>query len=142
MVAELSPEVRAFIISSRIGRLATADHNGSPHVIPVCYVYDSGNIYTPLDSKTKRVALLQLKRVRNIAVNPRVALVIDRYSEDWSQLAYVLVQGVADLLEPGRELDAVETALREKYPQYSEIQKQRFSMLRIEIEKVARWGRL
>lgn len=142
MVAELSPEVRAFIISSRIGRLATADPNGSPHVIPVCYVYDAGNIYTPLDAKPKRVPPLQLKRVRNITANPRVALVIDRYSEDWNQLAYVLVQGVADLLQPGRELDAAETVLREKYPQYSQIQNQQFSMLRIEIEKVASWGRL
>src|SRR5213076_2604807 len=49
----------------------------------------------------KRVAPERLRRIRNILENPRVALVIDRYSDDWSELAYLLIQGTATLLPPG-----------------------------------------
>ena len=81
--------------------MATADAEGAPHVVPVCYAFDGSSIYSALDLKPKRVSTHRLKRVRNIAANPRVALVIDDYSEEWSALRYVLVRGSAEVMEAG-----------------------------------------
>src|SRR6266581_8749571 len=89
-----------FVHSQRVARLATADANGNPHVIPVCYAFDGTRFFTPLDEKPKRVAASKLRRVRNIEARPEVALVIDQYDDDWSRLGYVLVQGRAELLQP------------------------------------------
>lgn len=140
MTAEVSPETRAFIDGHRVGRLATADAGGVPHVVPVCYAYDGRHIYSALDLKAKRVAARRLKRVRNIADNPRVALVIDDYDEDWDVLAYVLLHGTADVLEDGPDRMHGETLLRKKYPQYQELLEEGCTVLRIDPENVVVWG--
>src|SRR2546430_17050206 len=98
--ATLTGPEAAFVHAQRVARLATADADGIPHVIPVCYAFDGEHFYTPLDEKPKRVAGSKLRRVRNIQARPEVALVIDQYDDDWSRLGYVLVQGRAELLAP------------------------------------------
>jgi PPOX class probable F420-dependent enzyme len=114
-----TPNQLAFLHTQRAGRLATATSEGAPHVIPVCYTCDGANLYIALDSKPKRVAPERLRRIRNILENPRVALVIDRYSDDWSQLAYLLIQGTAVLVQPDTaEHSRAITLLRERYVQY------------------------
>ena len=140
MTADVSPETRAFIDGHRVGRLATADAGGTPHVVPVCYAYDGRYIYSALDLKAKRVAARRLKRVRNIETNPRVALVIDEYDEDWDVLAYVLVHGTAEVLEGGPDRAHGATLLREKYPQYRELLEEGCTVLRIDPERVVVWG--
>src|SRR5260370_19405724 len=65
----------AFVHSQRVARLATADAEGKPHVIPVCYAFDGTYFYTPLDEKPKRVSESKLRRGRNIAARPVGALV-------------------------------------------------------------------
>lgn len=109
----------AFLAAQRVGHLATADTAGSPSVIPVCYAYDQAALYIALDTKPKRVAPTQLKRVRNILANPAVAVVIDRYDEDWTHLAYLLVRGRAALLlsEDATHASAI-ALLRARYAQY------------------------
>ena len=138
----MEPGVSDFIAAHHVAHLATADAKGAPHVVPVCYAFDGRHIYSALDLKPKRVAALQLKRVRNIAANPRVALVIDDYSEDWSALAYVLVQGEAQILESGEERAGAESTLREKYPQYTELLEQGCVVLKITPERITSWGRI
>ena len=96
----LTPAQMTFAEAQRTGHLATADRAGRPHVVPVCYAHDGASFYVALDAKPKRVAHAQLKRVRNILANPQAALVIDRYSDDWGALAYLLLRGVAALLPP------------------------------------------
>src|SRR5262245_12051380 len=96
-----SDQQLAFLSAQRAGRLATASHDGAPHVIPVCYACDGTSLYIALDTKPKRVAPQRLRRVRNILENARVALVVDHYSDDWSELAYLLIQGTAALVPPG-----------------------------------------
>ena len=91
-----------FIQQQRVARLATADAEGHPHVVPVCYAFDGARFYIPLDEKPKRVAAIQLKRVRNIEARPEVSLVIDRYDDDWSQLAYVQVAAQRRITGAGR----------------------------------------
>ncbi len=103
---------------SRVARLATVDERGYPHLVPVCYATDGRAFYSALDAKPKRVPPERLRRVRNIAANPRVALLFDHYEEDWRRLRYVMVQGRAELLAAGPEREAARGLLRDKYPQY------------------------
>ncbi len=116
-LAKLDAEARSLLEDGRVGRLATADAESAPHVIPVCYAVRDGRIYSIVDEKPKRTT--RLARLRHIEANPNVALVVDRYNEDWSALAWVLVRGEASVLdgdEPshGRAVEA----LRAKYEQY------------------------
>ena len=99
----LSPRESAFLVRQRVARLATADAASAPHVVPVCFAYDGRGVFIALDEKPKDVPATRLKRVRNMLENPSVALVADRYAEDWSLLAFVMVRGRAELLEPGAE---------------------------------------
>src|SRR5262245_31098333 len=106
-----------FVQRQRVARLATADVEGRPYVVPVCYAFDGARFYTPLDEKPKRVAARQLKRVRNIAARPEVSLVIDRYDDDWSQLAWLQIAGRAELLLPEiTDHTQAVALLRERYP--------------------------
>lgn len=133
----------AFLASQRAGRLATADASGAPHVIPVCYACDGAQMYIALDAKPKRVDPTQLKRVRNILANPQVALVIDRYSDDWSQLAYLLIQGTANLIAPGGPAHAEAVALlRSRYPQYLTMPIDEQPAIAIAPTRIVAWGAL
>ena len=139
----LSPEQTAFLVGRRVARLATSDGSGEPHVIPVCFAYSSGSIYIALDEKPKDVPATRLKRVRNILKNPSVALVADRYAEDWNLLAFVMVRGRAELLEPGTEEHAgAVRLLRGKYHQYEKMKIEENPVIAIRPSKVASWGAL
>ena len=121
--------------------MATADAHGAPHVVPICYAFDGSSVYSALDLKAKRVAALRLKRVRNIESNPRAALVIDDYSEDWAGLRYVLLRGAAQVLPDGPERDRAEAMLRRKYPQYADLLEEGCAILKIAPSSVTSWGR-
>lgn len=114
----LPPWAAALLRESRVARLGTADAAGQPLVVPVCYAFDGRACFSALDAKPKRVAAGALRRVRNIAANPRVSLVVDRWDEDWSKLLWVIVEGRAELLMAGAERAAAVDLLREKYAQY------------------------
>ncbi|GAC1344644.1 MAG: TIGR03668 family PPOX class F420-dependent oxidoreductase [Ktedonobacteraceae bacterium] len=131
----------AFVYSQRVARLATADAEGNPHVIPVCYAFDGASFFTPLDEKPKRVAGSKLRRVRNIEARHEVALVIDRYDDDWSRLGYVLVQGRAEMLPPGDEVHAhALVLLRARYVQYRTMELEKYAVIAIMPERVVSWG--
>src|SRR5713226_4657585 len=104
MPLDIDEDTKEFIRKHRVARLATADIDGQPAVIPICYVFDGELIYTPIDEKPKSVEASSLKRARNIQTNPRVALVIDDYSEDWSKLIYVLIIGNAEIISPSENV--------------------------------------
>jgi PPOX class probable F420-dependent enzyme len=107
-----------FISEQRVARMATVDASGQPSVIPIVYAFDGAALFTPLDAKPKRVAATQLQRVRNIQANPNVAVIIDSYSEDWGQLAWVHVRGQARIITSGDDYTAAVALLHAKYPQY------------------------
>jgi len=141
--AVLTPEQTAFLVRQRVARLATAGGGGEPHVVPVCYACAPGALYVALDEKPKDVPPTRLKRVRNILENPRVALVADRYAEDWSLLAYVMVRGRAELLEAGAEEHAAAVRLlRGKYQQYERMKIEENPVIAIRPERAASWGAL
>jgi len=119
MILPFSPWQLALMRAGRVAHLATVAEAGRPHVLPVVYACDDERIYTPLDGKPKRVALERLRRVRDIRANSSVALVVDRYSEDWGQLAWVQVRGRAEILSEGALYDMGVALLQAKYPQYA-----------------------
>ena len=137
----LSPDAEAFVRAARVGRLASVDGRGRPHVVPVCFVYAEGVVYSVLDEKPKRVADHELRRVRNIRANPSVQLLVDHYEEDWRRLAYVQLRGSADLLETGPEHAAALRLLRAKYPQYVAMALEGRPVIRIAVERATSWGR-
>ena len=131
-----------FIQHHRIGRLATADATGVPHVIPVCFVCAENNIYVTVDEKPKTLAPKTLKRLRNIAENTNVAMVVDKYEEDWSRLAWVLLRGHAKILANGNEHTLAQELLRGRYPQMLEMKLQSLPVIAIRLTKVTSWGNL
>ena len=138
----LTPKQTTFLVRQRVARLATASGSGEPHAIPVCFAFDGRLIHTALDEKPKNVPPTRLKRVRNILENPNVALIADRYSEDWDHLAYVMVRGHAGLVEPGtEEHTAAVRLLRGKYHQYERMRMEA-PVISIRPERVASWGAL
>ena len=142
MSAELSAAAAELLRESRVARLGTADREGQPLVVPVCYVFDGRACFSAIDAKPKRVAPRALRRVRNIADNPRVSLVVDRYDEDWSQLCWVIVQGRADILGEGPERALAVDLLRAKYPQYRAMGLDRDTaiVIRISPERTTFWS--
>ena len=114
----LPPDVRTFVEQRRVAHLATADAQGRPHAVPIVYALEASHLYFALDAKPKSVRPERLRRVRNIAQNPRVAVIVDDYREDWRRLAYVLLEGDAAVLPPGAEKDRALALLRAKYRQY------------------------
>ncbi|MBM3219258.1 MAG: TIGR03668 family PPOX class F420-dependent oxidoreductase [Candidatus Rokubacteria bacterium] len=105
------------LATARVARLATADRAGQPLVVPVCYAFVDGRIYSAVDAKPKRTR--ELRRLRDIADNPRVSLVVDVWDEDWARLAWVLVEGTAGILTTDLERTPALAALVAKYPQYA-----------------------
>jgi PPOX class probable F420-dependent enzyme len=138
--AELGAEERTFAEGQRVGRLATADAAGMPHVVPICYAVVGDKFYFVVDEKPKR-SRRGLKRLRNIAANAQVALVMDHYDENWSRLAFLLVQGQAALVTDPSEYAAGLEALRRRYPQYRSmaLQFEQHPMVRITLRRHHLW---
>ncbi len=106
-----------FVRGARVARLATAAATGQPLVVPICFALVDGRIYSAVDAKPKRTR--DLRRLRNVAENPQVSLVIDVWDEDWTNLAWVIVEGTAGILTTDLERAPALAALVAKYPQYA-----------------------
>ena len=106
----LSDMERLFLKNRRVAHLATADRDAAPHVVPVCFEMCNDTLYVTIDAKPKRSLSTPLKRLKNIAQNPAVAVVVDRYEEDWGQLGWVMLRGHAEILIDGREHDQAQAA--------------------------------
>ena len=136
-------EERRFIERARVGRLATADADGPPHAVPICFALVGASVVTPIDEKPKDAPPIELRRVRDIEANPYVSLVVDRWSEDWDDLGWVQVRGRASLVDAdgAGHWEAI-TALRGKYDQYEDHALEERPLVRIEPGHVVSWGRL
>jgi PPOX class probable F420-dependent enzyme len=147
----LSPPELDFLVAARTAVLATIDGGGLPRLVPICFVVTESPrllLHSPLDEKPKRVVdPHDLERVRDILERPVVELLIDRWSEDWSRLGWLRLQGIAELVEPDDAAVAHEhatavAALREKYPQYESHSLEDRPMIRIAVERSRSWGNL
>jgi PPOX class probable F420-dependent enzyme len=138
----LSDGVRRFLAHQRIAHLATANRRAIPHVVPVCFAILERTLYITIDEKPKRVPSLALKRMRNIAENPAVAVVVDRYDEDWSRLGWVMLHGHAEILSQGTEHRNAQALLRSRYPQLGAKEIAMYPVIAVRIERTTSWGNL
>lgn len=136
----LSQLERSFLATKRVGHLATANARGIPHVVPVCFAVVGDSAYITIDEKPKGAA--PLKRVRNILENPAVALVVDRYDEDWTRLGWVMLRGRGGILESGDEHDQAQALLRARYAQLRAMRIEGLPVIAIRIERATSWGNL
>ena len=136
----LGRKILSFIRSARIAHFATADRSGQPHAVPICFVFDDKYFYSPIDEKPKRTAPAKPKRLRNIAENPQVSLVIDHYDENWSKLAYVLITGAARVMQRGQRHRRAVTLLRRKYSQYRTMAIDRRPVIVIKPKRITGWS--
>ena len=138
----LTGQARYFLDHHRVARFATADPGGQPHIVPICYAVSGDSVYFTIDEKPKRLTDKPLKRIRNLQQNPHVALVVDRYDEDWTRLGWVMVQGKAALLDNGEEHSKAQRLLKARYPQLDEMQISELPVIAIRIKRVVSWGNL
>jgi PPOX class probable F420-dependent enzyme len=92
-------EARERFAAARVARLATADAQGQPHLVPVVFAVEADTVYVAVDQKPKRTTAL--RRLANVRANPQVAMLVDHYDdEDWTALWWVRADGMGRVLEP------------------------------------------
>jgi PPOX class probable F420-dependent enzyme len=144
----LTPVDRRLLLESRSATLATLDPNGRPRLVPCCFAPDPerDRLWTPIDEKPKRSSdPRQLGRVADLTAWPAVSLLVDRWSEDWSKLAWLRLHGTATLLEPDEpgvlpERGLAIDLLRERYPQYRDHDLEWRPIIAVQITAAIRWA--
>jgi nitroimidazol reductase NimA-like FMN-containing flavoprotein (pyridoxamine 5'-phosphate oxidase superfamily) len=109
----LPAEVKQYLGEAPVCRIATVRPEGQPHVIPVCPAFDGvATVYVDLDPHSVTANALRHE--------PRVAVLIDDYFDDWSKLRKVLLRCTAEPVV-GDEQAAAWALIRSKFPQYATI---------------------
>ena len=109
-------EMRHRIKTAMVARLATIGPDARPHIVPITFAPTDGSLYFAVDQKPKRTRNLQ--RLRNIAANPAVSVLVDHCEDDWSSLWWVRVDGTARIVEEGPEFGEAISLLSARYEQY------------------------
>jgi PPOX class probable F420-dependent enzyme len=104
------------LAAARVARLATTDHDGRPHLVPIVFALDGDTLYSAVDRKPKRSTTL--RRIENARVRPDVTVLVDHYEDDWSRLWWIRLRGRARILDEGDEREHALELLAAKYPQY------------------------
>jgi PPOX class probable F420-dependent enzyme len=131
-------EARNRFAGARVARLATTDADKHPHLVPIVFALAGEAVYSAVDTKPKRTTAL--RRLANVAANPRVAVLVDHYDEDWRTLWWVRADGSARVLD-GKELEGRQALalLVERYPQYRD-QPPPGPVLAIDVERWSSWS--
>jgi PPOX class probable F420-dependent enzyme len=120
-----------------VGRLGLLDDGGHPRVLPVTYALHDGALWSAVDDKPKRRPGEDLARVRFLRRDPRAALTVDRYDDDWARLAWVQVLGRVAIV-PAPEAGGALAALAARYPSYR-ARPPAGPLLRLDPERVLHW---
>jgi PPOX class probable F420-dependent enzyme len=119
--------MRRRVREARVARLATVTVDRRPHVVPCCFTLDDGDrtapaagdddvVYSAVDAKPK--STFALRRLANLRAHPHAALLVDDYSDDWTALWWVRLDGAGRVIEAGPERDRAVALLAAKYGQY------------------------
>jgi PPOX class probable F420-dependent enzyme len=128
-------EARARFAAARVARLATADADGRPHLVPICFALAGDTVYSAVDD-VKPKATRRLRRLANVAANPAVSLLADHYDDDWSRLWWVRADGRGRVLEDAPEAIAL---LAARYEQYR-VAPPAGPVLAVEVERWSGWS--
>ena len=123
---------------ARVAHLATVRADGRPHVAPIVFAVEGERVFSIVDAKPKRSP--QMLRLRNIAGEPRVSLLVDHYDEDWRALWWVRADGIATVVESGPDRDRAIRLLFDKYRQYGEWSTPIGAAMVIHIERWSSWA--
>jgi PPOX class probable F420-dependent enzyme len=124
--------------AERVARLATADVQGQPHLVPIVFAVAGEVIYSVVDGKPKRSPLL--RRLDNIAHNPLVSALVDRYDDDWDQLWWARADGRARIIDLDTpEATAALAELTRRYPQYRE-QRPPGPLIAVDVARWSGWA--
>jgi PPOX class probable F420-dependent enzyme len=139
----LTSEQANFIARARTATFGTIADDGRPRLVPICFVLDGHALFTPIDEKPKNATdPRQLARIRDIERRADVTVLVDRWDEDWQNLAWLRIDGRASLAEDPADRARAIAALRAKYPQYAAHDLERRPLIRMGIERVRSWGDL
>jgi PPOX class probable F420-dependent enzyme len=108
--------LRTRVTDARVARLATTDHDGRPHLVPIVFALAGDTLYSAVDEKPKRSRVL--RRIENARARPEVTVLVDHYDDDWSSLWWARLRGRARVLGGGEEAERALALLVEKYAQY------------------------
>jgi nitroimidazol reductase NimA-like FMN-containing flavoprotein (pyridoxamine 5'-phosphate oxidase superfamily) len=108
----LKKSVAQLVGWQRVCRVATVDSRRRPHMVPVCHVLADGKLFFASGKDARKV--------RNLRAVPSIAVTVDLYADDWSQLKGVMIQGTAAIIEKGPRFRKLRKLLYAKYPQYPE----------------------
>lgn len=128
---------RQRLTEARVGYLGTVGLDQVPHVVPITFSLVDDVLYTAVDQKPKTTT--RLRRLRNIAENPRVTILVDHYADDWAQLWWVRADGSATILDDADARDAAIEALVAKYVQYR-LHRPEGPALAIQVERLSGWA--
>lgn len=137
MVALDQAVCRSLLLASPVARLATVTGDGSPHVVPCCFLLDEDRLYSVVDGKPKSTS--NLRRLNNVRANPSTSLIVDRYADDWTELWWVRVDGVASVVEAERERSEAIDGLAGKYHQYR-AKRPAGPLLRVDVTRITGWA--
>jgi PPOX class probable F420-dependent enzyme len=129
--------MRERVAAARVGRLATVSGDGVPHLVPFCLVLLDDVVFTAVDHKPKRTTAL--RRIDNITATGRACVLVDEWSEDWTQLWWVRLDCSAQVVEDPATRDGALTALTAKYAQYAEVPPTG-AVLALTVEKWTGWA--
>lgn len=128
--------MRRLVSNARVGRLATINPDGSPHLVPFVFALDADTIVTSVDDKPKRST--RLRRTLNIERDPRVTVLVDHYEDDWEALWWVRMDGRGRVVTDPGEAARARAMLAEKIDQYTDLEDQ--PILAIQIERWSGWA--
>jgi PPOX class probable F420-dependent enzyme len=133
----IEEEARRRLAAARVGRLASVDGNGRPHVVPICFAMSGDRVVSVVDGKPKRT--VQLRRLENVRRTPEVQLVVDHYDDDdWSSLWWVRIAGRGWVIEHGRTREEAVDLLVAKYGQYR-AHRPTGPVLLVDITRISSW---
>jgi PPOX class probable F420-dependent enzyme len=130
-------DARRRLTGSRHARLATVSEDGKPHVVPIVFAVDGDMLYFAVDSKPKRTS--NLKRLKNIAANPAVAVLADHSDDDWTKLWWVRVDGTARIVTDEADAQRAIDLLTQRYRQY-ETERPGGPVVAIHINRLTGWS--
>jgi len=122
---------------AKVAHLATVSEAGTPHIVPFVFAVEGDTLYFAVDAKPKKTAYL--KRLKNIAVNPKVSVLVDHYEDDWSQLWWVRADGTARVVTDNAEARHATDLLVNRYVQYRAT-RPAGPVVAIHIERLTGWS--
>jgi PPOX class probable F420-dependent enzyme len=129
---DLPEWARELLSSARVARLGLLDERDLPRVLPVTFAVFEGAVWSAIDRKPKRAG--EPARVRRLRRRPDATLLVDRYDDDWSRLAWVELRGPVTIHPLGPAVDS----LAERYEQYRE-ERPQGPLLRLEVRDAVWW---